>query len=126
MSGTDVGPGMCLIDQWIRQNSKKRFDEKGKIAKSGKVNKKVFYQLVEKFNKPSIVNPQAKGTYLAKPVTKKPKTINKRIPNFGLLKIAYTIPTVIIKPIQPTKPIIPVLTNSILITKVSTNIKSSK
>ena len=24
MKGTDVGPGMCLIDQWVRQNSKKK------------------------------------------------------------------------------------------------------
>ena len=51
MSGTDVGPGMCLIDQWIRQNSKKRFDEKGKIAKSGNVNEKVLDQLIQNFHK---------------------------------------------------------------------------
>ena len=57
MSGTDVGPGMCLIDQWIRQNSKKRFDEKGKIAKSGKVNEKVLDQLIQNFHKKeSILN----------------------------------------------------------------------
>ena len=24
MSGTDIGPGMCLIDRWIRQRSKKK------------------------------------------------------------------------------------------------------
>ena len=38
----DIGPGMCLIDKWIRENSKKRYDDKGNIAKSGKVNEKVF------------------------------------------------------------------------------------
>ena len=27
MSGTDIGPGMCLIDRWIRQRSKKSYDE---------------------------------------------------------------------------------------------------
>ena len=49
MSGTDVGPGMCLIDQWVRQNSKKKYDQNGIIAKSGKVNKIVLDQLAEDF-----------------------------------------------------------------------------
>ena len=34
----DSGPGNCMIDEWIRKNSKKRFDENGSIAKSGKIN----------------------------------------------------------------------------------------
>ena len=34
----DEGPGMCLIDKWIRTNSKKRYDKNGDIAKLGKVN----------------------------------------------------------------------------------------
>ena len=38
----DLGPGMCLIDKWIRIKSKKKYDDKGKIAKSGKINKKIF------------------------------------------------------------------------------------
>ena len=38
----DLGPGMCLIDKWIRTKSKKRYDNKGNIAKSGKVNQKIF------------------------------------------------------------------------------------
>jgi len=38
----DLGPGMCLIDKWIRTKSKKRYDDKGNIAKSGKVNQKIF------------------------------------------------------------------------------------
>ena len=49
-SGYDVGPGMCLIDQWIRHNSKKKYDEGGKIAKSGKVNKIVLKKLMENLN----------------------------------------------------------------------------
>ena len=36
MSGTDIGPGMCLIDRWIRQRSRKDYDENGEIAKSRK------------------------------------------------------------------------------------------
>ena len=49
MKGTDVGPGMCLIDQWVRQNTKKKYDQNGIIAKSGKVNKIVLDQLAEDF-----------------------------------------------------------------------------
>ena len=39
---SDLGPGMCLIDKWIRTNSKKKYDLNGDIAKLGKVNKKVL------------------------------------------------------------------------------------
>jgi len=49
MSGTDIGPGMCLIDRWVRQGSKKNYDENGIIAKSGKVNKIALDQLLENF-----------------------------------------------------------------------------
>jgi len=51
MSGTDIGPGMCLIDRWIRQKSKKNFDENGIIAKSGKVNKLSLDKLLKDFYK---------------------------------------------------------------------------
>ena len=37
----DAGPGNCLIDQWIREHSNKTFDKDGKIAISGKINKKI-------------------------------------------------------------------------------------
>ena len=49
MSGTDIGPGMCLIDRWVRHKSKKNYDENGIIAKSGKVNKKALDQLLNNF-----------------------------------------------------------------------------
>ena len=49
MSGTDIGPGMCLIDRWVRQKSKKNYDENGTIAEIGKVNKIALNQLLEKF-----------------------------------------------------------------------------
>ena len=35
---TDIGPGMCLIDKWIRKKTQKKFDENGDIAFQGKVN----------------------------------------------------------------------------------------
>ncbi len=42
LSAKDEGPGMCLIDKWIRTNSKKRYDKNGNIAKLGKVNEIVL------------------------------------------------------------------------------------
>ena len=45
----DIGPGNCLIDEWIRKNSKYRFDKDGLIARSGNVNKLIFNQAVENF-----------------------------------------------------------------------------
>ena len=50
MSGTDIGPGMCLIDRWMRLKSKKNYDNNGIIAKSGKVDKEVLDQLLKKFH----------------------------------------------------------------------------
>ena len=49
LSASDIGPGMCLIDKWIRLNTKKQYDKKGAIAKSGKINKKILEKELEKF-----------------------------------------------------------------------------
>jgi len=46
---TDVGPGMCLIDQWVRSQTKKKYDHDGTLAKSGKVNKIILDQVLENF-----------------------------------------------------------------------------
>ena len=51
MSGTDVGPGMCLIDRWMRLKLKKNYDNDGKIAKSGKINTKILKKLLKNFYK---------------------------------------------------------------------------
>ena len=50
MSGSDIGPGMCLIDKWLRKKTKKNYDKDGIIAKSGKVNKISLDQLLENFS----------------------------------------------------------------------------
>ncbi len=55
MSSLDIGPGNCLIDQWIRINSKKKYDEKGKIAKSGKINTIILKKALENFKDKNIV-----------------------------------------------------------------------
>ena len=46
----DVGPGNCLIDQWIRKNSIKKYDKEGLFARSGKTDKLVLNQALENFN----------------------------------------------------------------------------
>ena len=42
---TDIGPGMCLIDKWIRKKTRKKFDNNGDIAYLGKVNMNLDYEL---------------------------------------------------------------------------------
>ena len=57
MLGTDIGPGMCLIDRWLRQKAKINYDKDGIIAKSGKANRKVLNQLLDNFyEKENILN----------------------------------------------------------------------
>ena len=45
----DIGPGNCLIDEWIRKNSKKKYDEGGLISRSGITDKLVLNQALENF-----------------------------------------------------------------------------
>ena len=47
----DIGPGMCLIDKWIRINSKKKYDNGGRIARSGKIKKKLLDKAIYSFKK---------------------------------------------------------------------------
>ena len=49
MFASDIGPGNCLIDEWVRKNSNNKFDRDGLIAKSGKVNELVLYQALDNF-----------------------------------------------------------------------------
>ena len=46
----DIGPGNCLIDDWVRKNSNKKFDENGNIAKAGKIDQLITNQVIENFN----------------------------------------------------------------------------
>ena len=47
ISAKDLGPGNCLIDLWIRQNTEKKYDEDGNIAKSGKISKIILDQSLD-------------------------------------------------------------------------------
>ena len=46
----DIGPGNCLIDEWVRKNSNKKFDENGNISKAGKIDQLITNQIIENFN----------------------------------------------------------------------------
>ena len=46
----DIGPGNCLIDSWVRKNSKKKFDKDGILAASGTRNDIIFEQAQELFS----------------------------------------------------------------------------
>jgi anhydro-N-acetylmuramic acid kinase len=45
----DIGPGNCLIDQWVRKKSNKKFDENGSLALSGTVNQLILNQSIDNF-----------------------------------------------------------------------------
>ena len=50
MISSDVGPGNCLIDKWIRSKSDKSFDKDGLIARSGKINIPIFSKALKNFH----------------------------------------------------------------------------
>ncbi len=50
----DIGPGNCLIDAWVRKNSKKKFDKDGLLASTGNKNEIILEQAQELFsNRPN-------------------------------------------------------------------------
>ena len=46
----DIGPGNCLLDEWVRQHSKNRYDKNGTLAKSGKTNEIILNQAIDIFD----------------------------------------------------------------------------
>ena len=46
----DIGPGNCLIDEWVRKNSKGYYDKEGLIARSGRADKLILNKTLENFN----------------------------------------------------------------------------
>ena len=49
LTSRDIGPGNCMIDSWIRKNSKKNYDQDGILAAKGKKNNIIFEQAQELF-----------------------------------------------------------------------------
>ena len=46
----DIGPGNCLLDEWIRKNSEERFDKNGELAKVGKTDQIILNQAIDNFD----------------------------------------------------------------------------
>ena len=46
----DIGPGNCLIDEWVRKNSDKKFDKGGQLASIGTKNEIIFEQAQELYS----------------------------------------------------------------------------
>ena len=45
----DIGPGNCLIDEWMRRNKKGNYDKYGEMASAGKTNELTLNQALEDF-----------------------------------------------------------------------------
>ena len=45
----DIGPGNCLIDDWVRKNKDLKFDKDGNYAKIGKVDDLILNQAIDNF-----------------------------------------------------------------------------
>ena len=45
----DIGPGNCLLDEWMRKNSKEKFDKNGELAKAGKTDQIILNQAIDNF-----------------------------------------------------------------------------
>ena len=46
----DIGPGNCLLDEWVRKHTKERYDKNGEIASSGTTNEIILKQAIDNFN----------------------------------------------------------------------------
>ena len=47
ISAKDLGPGNCMMDFWMRQKTKKNYDDNGKIARTGTVSKILLDQALD-------------------------------------------------------------------------------
>ncbi|MDA9062832.1 anhydro-N-acetylmuramic acid kinase [Candidatus Pelagibacter sp.] len=52
----DIGPGNCLLDEWIRKNSEERFDKNGELAKAGKISETILNQAIDNFDNIKNIN----------------------------------------------------------------------
>ena len=47
---SDISPGNCLIDEWVRKNSINEFDKDGLLASAGKTDDLILNQALDNFN----------------------------------------------------------------------------
>jgi len=50
LKSQDIGPGNCLLDEWVRKHTNNRFDDGGKAASVGKIDKTILNQGIENFD----------------------------------------------------------------------------
>ncbi|MDB4141818.1 anhydro-N-acetylmuramic acid kinase [Candidatus Pelagibacter sp.] len=50
----DVGPGNCLLDEWVRRHTKMKYDENGKASNIGKTSEVILNQAIDTFD--NIIN----------------------------------------------------------------------
>lgn len=50
LQASDIGPGNCMIDSWIRNNSNSMFDNNGNMASYGKTDSLILNQALENLN----------------------------------------------------------------------------
>jgi len=46
----DVGPGNCLLDEWVRRHTKMKYDENGKASNIGKTSEVILNQAIDNFD----------------------------------------------------------------------------
>jgi anhydro-N-acetylmuramic acid kinase len=46
----DVGPGNCLLDEWVRRHTKMKYDENGEASKIGKTSEIILNQAIDNFD----------------------------------------------------------------------------
>ena len=46
----DIGPGNCLLDEWMRKNTQERFDKNGELAQAGKTDEIILNQAIDNFD----------------------------------------------------------------------------
>ena len=91
-NASDIGPGMCLIDQWMRLNSKNKYDRNGAIAKSGKINKVILNKILSKKKLNVIKLGKKKFFKFKKPISYDVKNFNINfVKNLSLKDGAATI-----------------------------------
>ncbi|MDB9739301.1 anhydro-N-acetylmuramic acid kinase [Candidatus Pelagibacter sp.] len=50
----DVGPGNCLLDEWVRRHTEMKYDENGKASSIGKTSEVILNQAIDNFDNISI------------------------------------------------------------------------
>ena len=46
----DVGPGNCLLDEWVRRHTKMKYDENGEASNIGKTSEVILNQAIDNFD----------------------------------------------------------------------------